>query len=250
MFKNIISTIAIRYLPESIFAPLYTMFWDKNTRIERLGWRVRRGGLDLLIPTPKCLFMRYKEWEDKFERFFKIERGDTAVDIGACFGDTAVPMAMKVGIEGRVIAVEPSPVNAQFLRLNLQGFGNCEVIEKAMWNEKGEVTFWLHKAPTGGSIEHAYERNFETKVMADTVDNILDGVKVDFLKIDVQGSEVQVLEGAKKTLSRVPKCIVETHYRNTPARTYPDVMKIMEGFGFKLNFTMDNGLVYAERKGV
>ncbi len=249
MVKEFISKIATEYLTDRIFATLYTTFWSRDTRIEKQGegWMIRRGGLELLSPTPKCLFMRISEWEERFERFFKIEQGETAVDVGACYGDTTVPMVMKVGSTGKVIAVEPSPINAQFLRLNLQRFNNCEVIEKAMWNERGSVSFWLHAAPTGGSIEKGYGRNKEVIVSADTIDNVLAGTKIDFLKIDVQGCEIQVIEGASETLSRVPKCIVETHYRTSSARTYPKVMEMLEKFGYQLNFTIDNGLVYAER---
>lgn len=251
MIKKLIGKIAVGYLPDKIFALLLTTLWSRDTRIEKRGegWLISRGGLELLSPTPKCLFKRMNEWEEIFERFFKVEKGETAVDVGACYGDTAMPMLMKVGSTGKVIAIEPLPINVQFLRLNLQRFDNCEIIEKAMWNKEGVVTFWASPSLMGGSIEEGYGRNKKLIVLADTIDNTLAGVAVDFLKIDVEGSEIQVLEGATETLSRVPKCIVGTHYPVSPAKTktYPKVMEMLKGFGYEVNYFFP--YVYAERKG-
>lgn len=250
VIKKLIGKMAVEYLPDKIFAFLLTTLWSRDTKIEkrREGWLISRGGLELLSSTPKCLFLRMSEWEKRFEYFFKLERGETAVDVGACYGDTALPMLLKVGSTGKVIAIEPLPINARFLRLNLQRFSNCEVIEKAMWNKEGVVTFWASSSLMGGSIEEGHKRNRKLKVLADTIDNTLAGVAVDFLKIDVEGSEIQVLEGATETLGRVSKCIVGTHYPISPAKTktYPKVMEILKGFGYEVNYFFP--YVYAERK--
>jgi len=249
VIKKLIGKMAVEYLPDKVFALLLTTLWSRDTKIERKGegWLISRGGLELLSPTPKCLFRRMNEWEEKFEHFFKIEQGETAVDVGACYGDTALPMLLKVGVTGKVIAIEPLPINAKFLRLNLQKLSNCEIIEKAMWKERGLISFWASPILTGGSIEGGYRRKKEIKVLADTLDNTLAGIEVDFLKIDVQGSEIQVLEGASETLSRVPKCIVGTHHWDSPARTYPKVMEVLKKFGYQINYIYHH--VCAERKG-
>ena len=250
VIKKFIGKIAVKYLPDKVFALLLTTLWSRDTKIEkqREGWMISRGGLELLSPTPKCLFLRMDEWEERFEHFFKLRQGETAVDVGACYGDTAMPMLMKVGSAGKVIAIEPLPINIRFLRLNLQEFENCEIIEKAMWNEKGIVTFWLHEALTGGSIEEGYSRSREIRILADTIDNTLASIAVDFLKIDVEGSEIQVLEGAVETLRRVPKCVVGTHHHNYSTSTYPKVMEVLKTFGYEVNYYFP--YVYAERKSV
>jgi FkbM family methyltransferase len=246
-----LSGIAEKILPDSVYAFVYTRLWHRDTSIKKRkdGWLVKRGGVEMLIPTPKCLFMRLDEFEDYIERFFKIEPGDTVVDVGACFGDTTVPMAMKVGSKGKVIAIEPSPKNAQYLRINVQKFKNCEVIEKAISNMQGKTSFWLHNSPICGSIQRVPSRTKEVIVEVDTLDNVLADTHVDFLKIDTQGLEIEAIEGASETLHRVPKFIVDTHYRYDPEkRTYPRVLEMLKDFEHELHFDLDNGHVYAMRK--
>jgi len=55
------------------------------------------GDLELLSPTPKFLSVKLREFEDRMERFFKIEKGDVVLDVGACIGDTTVLNLTKTG---------------------------------------------------------------------------------------------------------------------------------------------------------
>lgn len=100
------------------------------------GWLVQKGEMELLSPTPKFIGFGLKDFENKFERFFKIEKGDTVLDAGACIGDTTVPMAIKTGSTGKVIAVEAYPLNIPYLEHNLSSFSNVEIIRKALWDKR------------------------------------------------------------------------------------------------------------------
>lgn len=208
-------------------------------------WLIQRQEMTLLSPTPKYVYFSFKGFEDKFERFFKIERGETVLDVGACIGDTTFPMAVKTGAEGFVIAVEPHPINIEFLKSNLASFRNVEVVEKAVWNTAGVIRFNVHKTPTGHSILEHKERNRHIEVPCDTLDNIVGNRKVDFAKIDVQGAEVQVLEGATRLLETTRKLVVETHDQyNEKKRTFPGVMKVLTESGYETRLTMGY-LIYA-----
>ena len=248
-FGNVCERLVLKYMPNHAFAVLYNLLLGGDkVRIRKVAgkWQIKCDDLIFTSPTPKCIPQGIDGFEDKFERFFKFEPGETAIDVGACYGDTTVPMAMKVGKTGRVIAVEPEPTNLKYLKMNLAKFDNCEVIDKATWKEKGEVIFHCHPAPTGHSIEPAKGRTRHIKIAADTMDNLFMGQKVDFVKIDVQGTEVDTLLGGQQFLRTVPKLIVETHSRTDPdLRTYPKVIEMVEAMGFKVKFTLDNGLVYA-----
>ena len=251
--------LAFKHLPDRLFASLYNLLCARGRlRISREGkdWRVTCFGLNsgewkfprlsFITPTPKCLAGGWDEFESKFERFFKIEPTFACLDVGACMGDSTVPMAWKAR---SVVAMEPEPRNAKYLRLNLANFNNCAVLEKAAWKEKGQVVFHCYYLPTGHSIEPAKGKERVIIVEADTLDNLFLGRHFDFVKIDVQAVEVDVLEAGRKFLSTVPRLIVETHYRTIPEkRTYPRVIEILKELGFHTEFAWDNGIIYAWRE--
>jgi FkbM family methyltransferase len=228
----------------------YALSSKEKVKIKKTenGWTVQKGEIKLASPTPKFLGFGLKSFENKFERFFQIEKGDTVLDVGACIGDTTIPMAIKTGPTGKIIAVEPHPLNVKYLKINLADFKNAEIIEKALWNEKKQIKFNVHSTPTGHSIIAAKERDKSIQVSADTLDNLFGDRKIDFAKIDVQGAEAQVLEGGDKFLKTTRKLAVETHCRyDAAARTYPKVLEILKKYDCKIRFTEDNGVVYAWR---
>jgi len=209
-----------KYSPDWLFVPVYNSLLNKDRRIKvkkvNEGWLIRgeeQGDLELLSPTPKFLSVKLREFEDRMERFFKIAKGDVVLDVGACIGDTTVPMAIKAGSNGKVIAVEPDPSNAKYLKLNTSPFGNVEIIEKGIWKERGTIELKLHKGPTGHSIVQASYGGYidKTQIQVDTLDNLFSSQRIDVAKIDVQGAEIEVLGAADNFLKNTPKIIVGTH---------------------------------------
>ena len=85
------------------------------------------------------------------------------------------------------------------------------------------------KSPTGHSLVNPISgRSIE--VQSDTLDNMvleLGIEKVDFLKMDIEGAEVETLEGAKRILKTAHKVVVETHHRNGKP-TWPEVQEFLK----------------------
>ena len=131
-----------------------------------------------------------------------LRRGDTFVDVGANLGALSLRAATVVGPEGRVHAIEPHPVTFDYLRRNveLNGLRNISMHNTALGAEQGIVHFTskLHddqnQASTGPGIE----------VKCTTLDELLgDAVeRVDLLKVDVEGFELFVLQGAARLLAK------------------------------------------------
>jgi FkbM family methyltransferase len=243
------------YSPDWLFAFVYRWLYQarRKTVINKVGkgWSVQRDGVELLCPSPKWALgqaVGLKGFSDEFERYFKIEEGDVVLDVGACIGDTTLPMAIKAGAKGKIIAVEPNPANIEYLRLNLRHFSNVEIIEKGIWKERGKLEFHLHNTPTGHSIISDKERKGCMEILVDTLYNLFGDRQIDFAKIDVQYAEVQALHGGDRFLENVRKLVVATHSRtDEQQRTYPKVLEILKQYEFQLEFAMDNGLVYAWR---
>ena len=96
--------------------------------------------------------------------------------------------------------------------------------------------------------------NGETIVVeTDTLDNLLlrFGIqKVDFLKIDVEGSEIEVLKGSVHTLEITEKIVVETHIRDGRKTSY-EVQQLLKSCGFRTKLrvmTPINDLIYGLKK--
>jgi FkbM family methyltransferase len=151
-----------------------------------------------------------------------LSRGATFVDVGAHIGYYSLKALPVVGLEGRVIAIEPNPDTVRELRDNIQASraGVIRVEPVACSSEEGTLDlFAAPRVNTGqaslsqvnasqdGQAVAAY------RVRARPLDAIVEdaGVsRVDVVKIDVEGAEFIVLKGALETLARYhPVVIVE-----------------------------------------
>ena len=136
------------------------------------------------------------------------------LDVGANIGLTAILMALTRP-EGHVIAFEPSPKNAHFLKRNLarNAIANCTVIETAVGAHEGHVAFRETPFAAGSHVARghadALPHDATITVPMTTLDRVLaphPPRPVDFIKLDVEGFEPPVLAGAAETLalSRCP----------------------------------------------
>lgn len=205
--------------------------------------QVRENGAKVVIPKSRTFRLQ----PQPHERYFKVNKGDTVLDVGACIGEFAVPAGIEVGEEGKVIALEPDPQNLAKLYANItinKLQDTTQVVEKAAWNRK--ETLELYKAdrighhslisfdegtPGGKSVEQIGEID----VQADKLDNIISelGVdKIDFFKMDIEGAELEALEGAGQALSISEKCVIEANHIRGGQKTSKFVNKILEENGF------------------
>ena len=143
-------------------------------------------------------------------------RDKIVVDCGANVG-LFTKYALQSGAE-RVIAFEPSPGNAACFRYNLADefrAGRITLIEKGLLDREGEVRFFTPKAdPFAHAV--AEDGTGDSSIPVTTLDRALEeiGVKhVDFIKMDIEGSELRAIEGARNILQGIrPRISIGTEH--------------------------------------
>lgn len=134
---------------------------------------------------------------------------ETILDIGAFEGDWS-KMAMAVWPSARIVMIEANPDKAAILRSDPQ-LKNAEVIESLLGPVDGtEVTF--HVMESGSSVfeEHSDVERRPVTLKQRTLDSATSHLdRVDFIKIDVQGYELEVLKGGGQTLAKAKAVLIE-----------------------------------------
>lgn len=148
--------------------------------------------------------------------------GATCADLGAHVGAITRVLAGAAGRDGRVIAFEAYPPNADDLReaLSAEGFG-WVIVENLAVTDGAEQTVWLHSGRDRMSAEwnvvghdvEGRETPPELEVRATSLDDYVPGGEpLDFVKIDVEGAEARVLAGMRRLLREAhPIVLVEFH---------------------------------------
>jgi FkbM family methyltransferase len=164
-----------------------------------------------------------------------VPRGGTAVDVGANRGVFAYALT---DIADRVVAFEPNPDYAFFARWMLRG--RAEVHELALSGEPGRETFYVPLSDQGmvlhlaGSLKrtHSQFRNIKTyDVEVRTLDEF-SLVDVRFIKADVEGSEREVLDGARATIARDRPILLLELLSGTHQDPAAYTAAICESFGY------------------
>lgn len=130
-----------------------------------------------------------------------MNEGDCVIDIGACIGDTAIPFADKVGPTGHVLAFEPNPLAFECLKRNAANYPNITCIQSAVGDYIGT---------TGMNLLDNAGASFVTKGDGFPM-TILDGMDMNIphlIKIDAEGYELNVLDGAENTIMTARPIII------------------------------------------
>lgn len=199
------------------------------------------------------IFTSWEVLQDEiYERIYRFNKGDTVVDIGAYVGMFTVKAALEVGEKGKVIAIEPSSQNLSYLSENTVLLPNVKVISMAAGSSKRFGSLTITEASPCHTILYK-ENSYTERVEVDTLDNILQTRnidKVDFIKIDAEGSELDILQGATKTLLNNKLKLAIAAYHNLPNGVYelPHLKKYLVDMGFKV--TIIKEYIYADNLGV
>lgn len=159
-----------------------------------------------------------------------IRKGDIAIDGGGCWGDTALYMAAK-GAE-KAYCFEFSDDNLKILNQNFAAnpsfIDHITLVKNAIWNVDGIKLDFQSNGP-GTSVVEA--NNGVSHVETISIDSFVEQAKlprVDFIKMDIEGAEMNALEGARKTIERfAPRLAITVYHKPEDLFTIPQYIKQM-----------------------
>jgi FkbM family methyltransferase len=159
---------------------------------------------DAELLTPHVL-LEQKQWYENDLNFVRdyVKPGMTFLDIGAGFGVYSLPAAKLVGDEGCVFAFEPGASAKHYLEMSKleNGFGQLEVIGKAINNKNGKQDWSTGKTPEFNRLDDSGEETVSS-VTLDAWWQFEGEPVIDVIKIDVNGNEANVLSGATDLLEK------------------------------------------------
>ncbi len=203
-----------------------------------------------LIGTPLTILtlFQYKQYFYSRSNDIGPVKGDIVIDGGACRGDVALHFAHAVGENGQVHAFEFVPANLEFLIKNIEMnsalSARIKIVEKALSQQTGERLYYEDRGPSTCLSGNASAGAATDTISIDHYVASQNLARVDFIKMDIEGSEENALMGAYHTIKRFkPKLSICIYHKPDDFYKLPFIIqKINPGY----RFYIDHYTIYEE----
>ena len=199
---------------------LWYLIFKRNKEFEM---DVVSDGVFYRILDLESLFIISPRYEQVISRILNLKKDECFIDIGSHIGKYSLRIAKETG--AKVIAIEPDPDNHRSLvrGIELNNLTNTFPLHLVAYDCESVVSFYVAK-PYGSEFSHANSgkgwsslvKRKDTECISmkakkiDTIVKELDLHRVDWMKIDAEEAEYQILQGSKMVLSKFrPQLIVE-----------------------------------------
>jgi FkbM family methyltransferase len=187
-------------------------------------WIVSAGG--------KILRLFFSTYEPEQTMLFinKLKEGDVVFDVGAHIGYYTLLSSEIVGSAGKVVAFEPDPKNSYYLRKHIciNRTDNVTIVNKAVTENDGYTCFEQGSGTGTGHVSGTGSLRIETISIDSYIEKT--GVVPAFIKIDTEGAEVMVLNGAKRLLSsKRPVIFLSTHGKSI----HEECCRLLSSLGYR-----------------
>jgi FkbM family methyltransferase len=221
--------------------------WDESVRLldekkeAQYGLELYETALGRFwVPSLGREILSFITWELAVQETYssssvRVRPGDTVIDVGAHVGVFA-RYALRQGAD-RVIAIEPEPKNIACLQANFEreiSEGRVRLIEGGLWHEHGTLTLRIANDNSGGHSFVMEERQYTSSVEVPVfpLDEVVEELgleRVDFIKMDIEGSERHALRGASQTLKRFrPRMAICIYHTPDDPVVVPSVVRGIE----------------------
>lgn len=172
----------------------------------------------------------------------EIKKGDVVLDIGANIGYYTLIFAKLVGEDGEVFAFEPNPTNFALLTKNVEmnGYKNVTLVQKAVSNKTGKLKLYLSEDMGDHRIYDSHDGRKYIEIDAIRLDDYLGGnnLKIDFIKMDIQGAEGGAIQGMLNLLKKNKTVKIVTEFWPIGLKRFGidsnEYLKLLIEIGFKL----------------
>lgn len=210
---------------ERTFLQLLARYADKPRHQEI---KASFDGLVFRVPDPLSFVWQYKEiFADECYAFPTTKKSPIILDCGANIG-MSVAFFKKYYPSAHIFAYEASPEIASMLKANLLSnnlHDKVEVVEKAVWSDNQGIAF----GNMGDDSSSIFQQENKVMIPSIRLKDVLDNHEsIDFLKIDIEGAETEVLNDCGDSLYKVQNMFVEFHSYIGQPQTLSDVIKVLE----------------------
>jgi FkbM family methyltransferase len=193
------------------------------------GATVRVNGIKYLLVDEQSLFILAPTYETWIKNYLRPKEGEVFLDVGAHIGKYALQIAKVVGEKGLVIAVEPNPENHRILLRNIElnNFGNIIPVRVAAWNKECKLKLFRDSRHAASSVMIDWGSGY-IEADARPLDKVLKELNItrlDWVKIDVEEAEYEVLQGLRNSIRRYKNAKIITDIPDKNKRKMVDFMR-------------------------
>lgn len=191
------------------------------------------SGVIQIMPLQSTAQLRELYIWNVYERHYEVKEGDVIIDVGAMIGTFSLKHA---AIAAKIYAFEPFPASFELLTKNIarNKFGNIIAYNLALAHQNGVLKLWLHDNPGSQSIlmQGDVERFIPIKcVKLDEVEEIMEEERIDLIKIDAEGAELNILQGATGLFKPGLNLAIAAYHFEAQLK---QVQEFLEGHDFEL----------------
>ena len=191
------------------------------------------GGPVALVDAASFLWTYHDIFQQEIYAFQADRERPYIIDAGANIG-LSVLYFKRLYPASEIVAFEPDPTLFAVLERNVRGHGyeDVQLVRRALWSSETTLGFWQEGAD-GGRIAVGTDPT-TTQVQAARLAGYLER-PVDFLKVDIEGAETEVLRDCRDLLGNVTHLYVEYHSIPGQPQSLPTLLEILVSAGFRIH---------------
>jgi FkbM family methyltransferase len=195
--------------------------------------------------------------KDELITLFKVEKGESFLDVGAYMGFGDVRMSREIGTNGRIVAVEADEKARSLLELNLSAnnISNVTIIPAAVSDHDGFETFYRTERQANSLISDVVSSDNSCQVETLSIDSILRRTSmpsVNRISLTINGAEVEAIDGMQSTVenNKFLRISAAGWYRRNGQRISTIIAPKLRAYGLQVAVGRDGGvLAWKQFKG-